>query len=670
MNAPLNLLKEKNERMKQCPQCDTGYPDSHATCPTHGVLLNEIRDLKPGMLIHKTYRIVRKLGQGGMGSVYLAQHIFMEEPRALKFLSAELSQDEAFTGRFRREVRTLRQLRHNNVVDCGDLEPAEDDSLFFPMEFVDGPDLRAFLNSVKGTGFSEKGTGFSEKGTGFSEKGTGFSEKGTGFSEKGTGFSPYIEANRSDGVLTPEGTLPVEQALHLTRGIAEGLGAAHAKGMVHRDIKPENILMAREGGAWLPKIADFGIVATKESSDVFTRTGGTLLTMTYAAPEQWRGTPAAELDGRTDLYTLGGLLYEMLTGQTPFHAENYEGWARQHQTTQPQSPSALRPDLANWQGLDALVQRLLAKDREDRPKDVAELLIQLDTVRYLPPNARRETQIDEVPSRVSRQAADESPKPAGHRGALFGLLAVGIILALFVVWFTLHRPKHPTNSTAQTSQAVQSQPEVQQPEQVANPMPSNPAPNDRQTPKPTQTEDYKPSVPTPEVPQKPKPEPTEIPKPPVQESETSKIEREAESLYSQGRYSEASPLLYQLCTGGDGRACNRLGDMFYGGQGLPRSETGAVNWYSMACDAGYASGCYHLGKMYQAGKGVTKDVSRAATLYSTACNKGNSQSCWDLALLYRIGDGVGRNDQTAMIYFKKSCSLGLELACDDVKALQ
>src|ERR1035441_8641022 len=163
MNAPRNLLKEKNERMKQCPQCDTGYPDSHATCPTHGVLLNEIRDLKPGMLIHKTYRIVRKLGQGGMGAVYLAQHIFMEEPRALKFLSAELSQDEAFTGRFRREVRTLRQLRHNNVVDCGDLEPAEDDSLFFPMEFVDGPDLRAFLNS-----------------------------------EKGTGFSPYIEANRSD----------------------------------------------------------------------------------------------------------------------------------------------------------------------------------------------------------------------------------------------------------------------------------------------------------------------------------------------------------------------------------------------------------------------------------------------------------------------------------------
>jgi serine/threonine protein kinase len=320
--------------MKTCPQCSTGYPDSHTTCPTHGVLLNEIRDLKPGMVIRNTYRIVRKLGQGGMGAVYLAQHTLMNEPQALKFLSSDLSHDEAFTARFLREVRTLRQIRHKNVVDAGNLEPSEDGTLFFSMEFVDGPDLRAFLNDAP---------------------------------------QPF----------------DVPLALSITRQIAEGLGAAHAKGMVHRDIKPENILMARDGDAWLPKIADFGIVATKESSTAYTRTGGTLLTMAYAAPEQWRGTAAAELDGRTDLYALGGLLYEMLTGQTPFQAENYEGWARQHQSTPPQPPSTLRPDLANWQGLDTLVLRLLAKDRNDRSKDVAELLNLLDSVVCLPPQPVR-----------------------------------------------------------------------------------------------------------------------------------------------------------------------------------------------------------------------------------------------------------------------------------------
>jgi len=276
--------------MKHCPQCSTGYPDSQTTCPTHGLPLNEIRDLKPGMVVHHSYRILRKLGQGGMGSVYLAQHTLMDEPRALKFLSPELSSDQAFTSRFLREVRTLRQIRNRNVVDCGDLERAEDDSLFFSMEFVDGPDLRRFLHDAP---------------------------------------QPF----------------DVPLALEIARGIAEGLGAAHAKGMVHRDIKPENILMARDGDAWLPKIADFGIVATKESSSIYTRTGGTLLTMTYAAPEQWRGTAAAELDGRTDLYALGGLLYEMLTGQTAFHAENYEGWSWQHQNTPPRTRPLAGPRL-------------------------------------------------------------------------------------------------------------------------------------------------------------------------------------------------------------------------------------------------------------------------------------------------------------------------------------
>jgi WD40 repeat protein/serine/threonine protein kinase len=318
----------QRNHMKICPQCETGYHDSHTTCPTHGGLLSEIRDLRPGMLIRGTYRIKSKLGKGGMGSVYLAQQTLMDEPRALKFLSQDLSDDETFISRFLREVRTLRQVRNRNVVDCGDPERAEDGSLFFSMEYVDGPNLRDFLKTAP---------------------------------------RPF----------------DVRLALHITRGIAEGLGAAHAKGMVHRDIKPENILLAKDGEVWVPKIADFGIVATKESSHQ-TRTGSALLTMAYAAPEQWTGTRAADLDGRTDLYALGGVLFEMLTGQCVFDAENYHGWAQMHMHSEPPAPSSLRSELKQWKGLDALVLRLLAKERDTRPQDVAELLTLMDAVVFDP----------------------------------------------------------------------------------------------------------------------------------------------------------------------------------------------------------------------------------------------------------------------------------------------
>lgn len=321
--------------MKTCPQCEAGYPDELTTCPVHRDLLSEIRDLKPGMLIRGTYRIQRKLNRGGMGEVYLARHILLDEQQVLKFLSKTLSDEPEWTDRFLREVRALRQIRHKNVIAAGNLEPAEDGTLFFTMEFVDGPDLMEFYRQAP---------------------------------------KPF----------------DVALALTLIRGIAEGLGAAHAAGVVHRDIKAENILIAHERDELVPKIADFGIVATQDVTRL-TLSGMTLLTPQFAAPEQWLGKPTTELDGRTDFYALGGLLFELLTGQSAILKGESQDWASLHLNAFPRVPSSLRPELACWDGLDDFVLRLLAKDPNDRPRNVRDLLRLLTQISYAPPERMRMT---------------------------------------------------------------------------------------------------------------------------------------------------------------------------------------------------------------------------------------------------------------------------------------
>jgi len=567
--------------MKTCPHCTGGYADGLATCPTHGVLLNEIRDLKPGLVIRNTYRIVRKLGQGGMGAVYLAQHTLMDEPQALKFLSAELSADQDFTARFLREVRTLRQVRHRNVVDAGNLEPAEDGTLFFPMEFVDGPDLRKFMHEAP---------------------------------------KPF----------------DVQLALEITRGIAEGLGAAHAKGMVHRDIKPENILMAWEGDRWVPKIADFGIVATREVGQ-HTQTGSLLLTPFYAAPEQWLGTRAAELDGRTDIYALGGVLFEMLTGDKVFAAETYHGWAQQHLHVEPRRPSSVRPELANWKGLDAAVLRMMAKRQEDRPRDVAEAARLLDSVVYVaPPIAPPVTMIEEAGTGGG----------SGKRVPVWVWIAS--VAALVLAGFAAGRVFGPHQ--AGPLQGVSGQLPMDVQGRQAAPAPA-PATAQSVLPPAVSIEPGQTLGGTREGGHLA----LEGSKKNTAAQGSDDFEKRAEAFFEQKDYARAKPLYEQACKAGNGTGCNQVGYMYQYRLGVAEDLQKANTFYDDACSLGNYASCYNLGMMYFFGTGVAKDQARAAALFTKACDGGSANGCGSLGICYGIGAGEQTDQVRAVALYTKAC---------------
>jgi TPR repeat protein/tRNA A-37 threonylcarbamoyl transferase component Bud32 len=635
--------------LKSCPLCEKTYPSQHATCPTDGAILIDLRDLEPGTLIRGKYRIVRQLGRGGMGTVYLAEHILLNRQRALKFISNDLSKDAAFLRRFRREAQAATELQHPNVAQVVDLDQAEDGSPYIAMEYVEGPDLRHALAS---------------------------------------------------------GSFAVERALHIARGIALGLGAAHAKGIVHRDVKPENILLAGGNGApETPKLLDFGIAAMKESTTAVSRTHGLMLTPPYAAPEQWKGMAAEELDGRTDFYTLGGVLYEILTGQTPFYAHNTEGWMYLHLHEQPQPPSLLRPELANWPGLDTLLLQLLAKDRDQRPKDAAELVRTLDALGSVALEGRRDTKREEILSDAYLKSTSEDPKPSPRRGIWFGLLTGGLLLAALSVWFTLQRLNHQTNLAVQTQPVVQHQQEKPLPEQISTLKPTNLNPNKPLQPNSTQVThplvNNVPSVPN-VVPSQPKPSQVESATPSVPQPSMAEIDKQARVLFDQKRYGEAAPLYDQACSGGLGRACNWLGLMYQHGDGvvkdnshadtlyakgcavgeanacenigfmytvgngIPQDYSQAAIFFSKACEEGLAIGCANLGYTYENGHGVARDASHAATLYAKACDTGEPMGCTNLAFLYAGGNGVPKNDSRAAALFSKSCDVGYALGCSNL----
>ncbi len=304
--------------MKACPKCFANYPDDFAVCPKDGSTLRDTSVWQVNNVIREKYKILALIGEGGMATVYKARHQLLDELRALKVIKPELASDPQFVQRFKNEAIIARKLRHPHAVHVEDLDLAEDGRPFIAMELVQGESLKSRIER--------------------------------------------------------EGPIPVAVVLDIALQVCQALEAAHASGMIHRDIKPDNIfLVTQPDAAPIAKVLDFGIARLKEGVTgqsmpgmTLTGTGVVIGTPEYMSPEQAMGKRGEQLDGRSDLYSLGIVMYRMLTGELPFKAETTVEMILHHIQTRPQAPQSLKPQLGIPNSVSALVMKALEKDRERR----------------------------------------------------------------------------------------------------------------------------------------------------------------------------------------------------------------------------------------------------------------------------------------------------------------
>ena len=260
-----------------------------------------------GQIIKERYEIIQLLGEGGMSYVYKANDKQLKRTVAIKTLKPNYVQQEKFVERFKREAQTAANLNHPNIVQIFDWGIG--DEPFFVME--------------------------------------------------------YIEGNTLTSIIAKRRTISLNDVLFIGAQVSSGLQAAHSKGLVHRDIKPGNIMITPEGKV---KVTDFGIVSLQNEESDITKTGSILGTASYISPEQAQGKPVSK---ESDLYSLGTVLYELITGSPPFEGDTPIATATKHITDKPEKLSVIRPDIPK--GVENAVLKLLHKYPKDRFKNAEDL---------------------------------------------------------------------------------------------------------------------------------------------------------------------------------------------------------------------------------------------------------------------------------------------------------
>jgi len=313
-----------------CLKCKAPVDSEEESCPECGEKITLFQRTYATKLIDGKYQIIDRLGLGGMGEIFKVRHIHLNELRVIKIMRPNIAADDQGLQRFLQEARTSTMIKHRNLAMLYDFSTLDDGSYYMVWEFIDGTNIQKWMGT--------------------------------------------------------NGAVPSRLAMEIAIQALDGLEHLHSMGLIHRDISPENIMLSQDNkGKLLAKVIDFGIakqLTEGEGGQGLTQTGMFLGKLKYASPEQAGFMKEGEhLDPRSDLYSFGIVLYEMLAGRAPFQATNPHGYILKHATEKPLPISQLNPEVTVPPKLEAIVFKALEKDRDDRYPSAAAFVTALDTLR-------------------------------------------------------------------------------------------------------------------------------------------------------------------------------------------------------------------------------------------------------------------------------------------------
>lgn len=321
-----------------CLKCKQAIDSQYDQCPHCGEKVTNFQRTYSSRLLDGKYQIIDRLGVGGMGEIFKVRHIHLNELRVIKIMRPNVAADDQGLQRFLQEARTSTMIKHKNLAMLYDFAQLEDGSYYMVWEFIDGTNIQRWIGQ--------------------------------------------------QGALPPRLTVEIAvQALH-------GLDHLHSMGLIHRDISPENIMLSQDHhGKLMVKVIDFGIakqLGEGESGQGLTQTGMFLGKLKYASPEQAGFLKDGEhLDPRSDLYSFGILMYEMLAGRAPFQATNPHGYILKHVTEKPVPITELNPEAKVPPQLEAIIMKSLEKNRDQRYETAAAFADALEAIRVtIPPDSK------------------------------------------------------------------------------------------------------------------------------------------------------------------------------------------------------------------------------------------------------------------------------------------